>query len=93
MFSAIKEQQINFKLKNEDYTSDNNIINIGKNIQKCLNAFCNNKYNTFDDLAQSKKTIVTFYCEIKNECNEMILKGKIKKCYKFVECGIIFLYK
>ena len=28
-----------FKLKNEDYTSDNNIINIGKNIQKCLFLF------------------------------------------------------
>ena len=64
-----------FKLKNEEYTSDNNIINIGKNLQKCINAFCNNRYNTFDDLAQSKKTIVTFNCEIKNNCNDMLLKG------------------
>ena len=62
-----------FKLKNEDYTSDNNIINIGKNIQKCLNSCCNNKYN--NDLSQSKKTIFIFHCEIKNECNDMILKG------------------
>ena len=75
IFEEEKEFKGIFKLKNEDYTSDNNIINIGKNIQKCLNAFCNNKYNTFDDLAQSKKTIVTFHCEINNECNDMILKG------------------
>ena len=75
IFEEEKEFKGIYKLKNEDYTSDNNIINIGKNIQKCLNAFCNNKYNTFDDLAQSKKTIVAFHCEIKNECNDMILKG------------------
>ena len=70
IFEEKKEFKGIFKLKNEDYTSDNNIINIGKNIQKCLNSFCNNKYNY--DLSQSKKTIFTFHCEIKNECNYSI---------------------
>ena len=36
-------------------------------------SFCNNKYN--NDLSQSKKTIFIFHCKIKNECNDMILKG------------------
>ena len=39
IFEEEKEFKGIFKLKNEDYTSDNNIINIGKNIQKCLFLF------------------------------------------------------
>ena len=55
-----------------DYTSDENIINIGKNIQKTINNFCVDRYNTFDDLCLSKGQ-VTFKCEISNKCNNLTL--------------------
>ncbi len=61
-----------FILSSSDYTSDENIINIGKNIQKTINNFCVDRYNTFDDLCLSKGQ-VTFKCEISNKCNNLTL--------------------
>ena len=78
-----------FTLTSSDYTSDENIINIGKNIQKTINNFCVDRYNTFDDLCLSKSQ-VTFKCEISNKCNNLTLyicdfSERLFKVFKITE--------
>ena len=67
-----------YTLRSEDYASDNNIISLGKNVQKLLNAFCTNRFNTFDDMANNHTLM--FSMKISNEC-----KGGVLYCSEFTD--------
>ena len=60
-----------YSLRAEDYATDTNIISIGKNVQKLLNAFCINRFNTFDDMCSCQSLV--FSMKITNECKEGVL--------------------
>lgn len=72
-------------VKSQDYSSDQNIICIGKNIQKLLNNFCFNRFNTFEDLCENKT--LNFRIDIKNECKDATLKISEfnEKLFKVIE--------
>ena len=74
-----------YVVKSQDYSSDQNIICIGKNVQKLLNNFCFNRFNTFEDLCENKT--LNFRIDIKNECKDATLKISEfnEKLFKVIE--------
>ena len=61
----------NFIVRSDDYSKDDNIITIGKNVQRLLNGMCLNRYNTFDDMCANKK--LTFHIDITDNCKRASL--------------------
>lgn len=66
-----RDETGNFIVRSDDYSKDDNIITIGKNVQRLLNGMCLNRYNTFDDMCENKN--LSFHIDITDNCKRASL--------------------